>query len=370
MKKIGKEVAFIRTGDGNPRNGEGTFARMKDGSILHAYTEYYGDSWADEATARIAAVVSCDEGETWSSPFVLLEKDAEAQNYMSPSLLRLPNGELGMIFLRKEVNELGAQVNEVRILCMPVFVRSSDEGKTWSRPVECMSRPGYYCGINDGVLLQRSGRIMMPVSTYPDGTVVILCSEDCGESWYELDKVLRSPFEGFTGGLEEPGLYEHENGELWLYARTVYGNQYQCRSSDNGRTWSGVVPNLYFTSPNSPMRIKKVHGLTLAVFNPVGGNCMRDDYSARGSIRRTPLVCAVSRDDGASFNDFTGLVSGSKIIKFRENAYLLEDSLKDTYCYPSIIETSDGFLVAYYHSDGGNYTLCSTKITKVYSDEI
>ena len=371
MKTIGKEVAFLKTGEGNPRNGEGTFARLNDGSILHVYTQYYGESWIDEATARLAAVRSFDEGESWSDPYVILQNDKGARNYMSPSLLRLPNGKLGMFFLRKEVSEIGeVGVGGERILCMPVFVYSEDEGETWSNYVYCTDKLGYYCGINDGILLQRSGRIMMPTSTYPDGTVVTFCSDDCGTTWYELDTKLKSPFYGFENGLEEPGIYEHENGELWIYARTVFGHQYQSRSADNGKTWSPVIPNLYFTSPNSPMRIKKIKDLTVAIFNPTGCTCTRDDYSVRGSIRRTPFVCAVSRDDGMSFNDLSGFEKGKKMMKFRGSAFLLESSLDDTYCYPSIIETKDGFLVAYYHSGGGTYTLASTKISKVYFDEI
>ena len=212
---------------------------------------------------------------------------------------------------------------------------------------------------------------MMPTSTYPDGSVVTFCSDDCGESWYELGEPLRSPFGSlFANGLEEPGIYEHENGELWIYARTIFGHQYQSRSCDNGKTWSPVIPNLYFTSPNAPMRVKKVKDHTLAIFNPTGCTCTRDDYSVRGSIRRTPFVCAVSDDDGMSFNDLSGFDKGKKMMKFRDNAFLLEDSPDDTYCYPSIIETKDGFLVAYYHSGGGTYTLASTKITKVYFYEI
>ena len=64
MKNIGREVLFLPTGEGNPRNGEGTFARLHDGRIMAAYTHYYGDDWHDHAIARICAVYSSDEGET------------------------------------------------------------------------------------------------------------------------------------------------------------------------------------------------------------------------------------------------------------------------------------------------------------------
>ena len=373
MKKIGKEVAFLNTGVGNPRNGEGTFARLQDGTILHVYTEYYGDTWADCSTARLSAVTSSDEGESWSAPYIIIERDETALNYMSPTLLRLPNGDLGMVILRKEAKDTGISVEGGRYVCMPIFVYSKDEGKTWSDYVYCVEKDGYYCAINDGAIVEKSGRISIPMSAHGEGcvqgVVMIVCSDDCGRTWY-TQSTFASPFSEFMGGLEEPGLYEHENGELWMYARTIYGYQYQSRSKDGGKTWSPVIPNLYFTSPNSPMRIKRIGKYTISIFNPIGANCTRDDYTARGSIRRTPFVCAVSDDDGHSFNDFTEFLDGKKMMRFRERAFLLEDSPKDTYCYPSIIETKDGFLCAYYHSNGGTYTLCATKIAKVYFSEI
>ena len=34
MKTIGYEVSMLAPGENNPRNGEGTFLRLKDGGIL------------------------------------------------------------------------------------------------------------------------------------------------------------------------------------------------------------------------------------------------------------------------------------------------------------------------------------------------
>lgn len=364
IKKIGREVAFLKTGYQNPRNGEGSFVRLKDGRILHAYTEYYGNSCEDNATARISAIFSTDEGESWSDPSILLEKDASAENYMSPSLLRLPDGSLGMLFLRKEKKETGINIEGEGFVCMPVFCRSFDEGIRWSKYTFCIERDGYYCGINDGILLQRCGRIIMPLSTEPEGRIYIVASEDMGHSWYTLSGPITLPFSDFLLGLEEPGIYEHENGELWLYCRTFLGYQYQCRSTDNGSTWSTPIPNLYFSSPNAPMRVKKVGCYTVAIFNPQSCNCLT------GSNSRRPLACAVSEDDGLSFNDFTDFTTSAKMKKFMSHMTFLEDDVNNTYCYPSILAVNDGFLVAYYHSEGDSFPLRATKIVKVSFNEI
>ncbi|MBE6597460.1 MAG: exo-alpha-sialidase [Ruminococcaceae bacterium] len=372
MKKIGHQTLFLATGEGNPRNGEGTFARLSNGDILHVYTEYYGDDWEDHAIARLAAVRSSDEGESWSDKYILMEKDADAENYMSPSLLRLPDGNLGMIFLRKSANPAGLTFDGITMVCMPMFCSSRDEGESWSEPVVCGVEDGYYCAINDGAIVQRNGRILVPMSSHKEDSacLIVAYSDDCGKSWGVLPHTFTTPFSDKGETLAEPGIYEHENRELWLWCRTLYGYQYQSRSKDNGMTWTPLEPNFYFSSPDSPMRVKRLGEYTVAIFNPIPCNCLRDDYTARGSIRRTPFVCAVSDDDGHSFNTYGSYVNGPKMIEFSKRAFLLEDSYADTYCYPSLIETKDGFLVAYYHSNGGTYTLASTKITKVLFEEI
>ena len=62
MKHIGREVLFLAAGEENPRNGESTMIRLKDGKILFVYTQYYGDSWEDHAIAHLCACLSHDEG--------------------------------------------------------------------------------------------------------------------------------------------------------------------------------------------------------------------------------------------------------------------------------------------------------------------
>lgn len=380
MKKIGKEVLFIATGEGNPRNGEGTFARLRDGRIMAAYTQYYGDSASDHAIARICAVYSSDEGESWSSPRILLEKDPEAQNIMSPSLFRLANGSLGMLYLRKRI------MPDTGITCMPVFVSSDNEGETWSEPVHCQIPEGYYCVINDGVTVLKSGRILAPASYYglrhdaygtctlklpprEGGILYVAYSDDNGKTWDFLSEPIRSLYDD-RDGLAEPGIYEYENEELWLYCRTTYGHQYQSFSTDKGKSWSVPTPNYCFTSPDSPMRVKKLGEHTVAVFNPIGFNCLSPAQEKWGTPKRTPFVLAVSKDDGRSFSTAVRTPDRTAMWKFCENLYYIEDDRKESYCYPAIIGVKDGLLVSYYHSNGSVVCLNSMKIVKIGFDEL
>ena len=376
MKTVGTEVCFLGTGEGNPRNGEGAFIRLSDGRIMYAFTKYDGDSWLDHAIAGISACVSCDEGESWSKPASLIEKEAWAENIMSVSLLRLSDGRIMIVYLRKTRTEDG------RILCMPVIRYSSDECETFTEAKNVDLADGYYVLINDGATVAADGRIYIPLSYHCKAydvklgagdepkTVHILYSDDLGESFQEFRTVFQSPHASDKVGLAEPGIYEHEDGSLFLWCRTALGFQYSALSLDRGKTWSALEPNLRFTSPDSPMRVKRVGELTVAVFNPYGYSCLREGKELWGSPKRTPLALAVSQDDGHSFSSVGKPAYNGGLSEFSKNVYLIEDDERDSYCYPAIIGTEDGFLVAYYHSAGTRQCLNATRIKKVLFSEL
>lgn len=369
MKKIGKEVLFLSTCKENPRNGEGSFIQIKDGRIMFVYTQYYGDSWNDHAVARVAVTYSNDQGETWTTPKVLVEKGKDDLNIMSLSLLRMANGDLGLIYLRKFMKG-------DNLLCMPFMIRSADEGKTFSQPVACLDKDGYYIVNNDRPIVMKSGRIVIPVTRHGDSGVslhpgyFLACySDDDGTTWHTSKESVHSPYDDNTQ-LQEPGIFELPDGRLWMYCRTSYGFQYQSFSTDGGNTWGPVMPCFRFTSPDAPMLVKQVGNYTLSVFNPLGYNCLREDTEVWGSPKRTPYVCAVSTDGGLSFVDMSITPMNGGFKPFVNNCYLLEDDTTNSYCYPAIIEVEDGFLVAYYHSGNTDVCLNCTKIIKVRFDEI
>lgn len=357
MKKLGREVLFLPCTEGNPRNGEGSFLRLKDGGILFCYTEYDGDSWADHATANLASYVSYDEGETWGDHRILVKKPEEALNVMSTSLLRMENGDIGLFYIRKNANGTDT-------ICL---VRSADEGKTFGEPLDCFSclpRQDYFVLNNDRVLRLKSGRLLMPVArhsvhdkhyTFAPGVVCFFVSDDDGRTWRKTEQELNPPdeFAATANGYEEPGLYQFEDGRIWCYIRTSFGRQFQTFSEDDGETWGAVHSNCFFTSPDSPMLVKRYGRYTLAVFNPFARSYHTPHQELWG---RTPYACSVSLDDGKTFR--------------RETTFLLEDDMENSYCYPALIEGDGYFLCAYYHSGGTGKVLNSTKIVKVTFDEI
>ena len=355
MKKIGRQVHFIPTSENNLRNGEGSFIRLNNGSLMLAYTEFYGDDWEDEATARFVSIVSHDEGETWGDKSVLFEKPEDAVNIMSFSFLRMNNGDIGAFYIIKN-KDLTDKI---------VFTRSADEGKSWSTPVnclDCLDVQDYYVINNDRVIKLKSGRILLAAARHTvrtehkqfmPGVICFFYSDDDGYTWQKSDTEFACPFPSNPDGYEEPGLYERADGTLWCYIRTSLGFQFDCFSFDSGNTWTTPRPNPFFSSACSPMLVKDCGELTVAVFNPVPEHLLREDSEPWG---RTPYVIAVSTDRGLSFS--------------KENVFYLEDDRTNGYCYPAIIECEDGFLVAYYHSNGTDVCLNSTKIIKITYDEL
>ncbi len=328
---------------GNPRNSEGSFVALADGRILFAYTHYYGDSWADEATAQICARSSADGGRTWSDRDQVMVENEGRQNVMSVSLLRLQSGRLGLWYLRK---------NSV-VDCRPHLRTSRDEGRTWSRASRCIPAPGYFVVNNDRVVQLRGGRLVVPAAYHRakslpsrrpgqahgalDGRGIALfyLSDDGGRTWRESKDWWALPLRSGTG-LQEPGVVELADGRLYGYCRTDAGCQYEMLSEDGGETWSPPQPSS-FRSPAAPLGIKRIPatGDLLAVWNDHSGRLAPVRPAEAGfasrSWGRTPLVCAISRDEGATW----------------EHHQLLETDPERGFCYTAIHFTNEAVLLAY-----------------------
>ena len=356
MKKVGKQVLMLATGNDNPRNGEGDFVRLSDGRIMYAYTRYSGDDWNDHCPADIVAIYSSDEGESWTREKVLFAHDEKTKNFMCANLFRTNAEKLGIIYLRKDIN--GAAV--------PCFSYSEDEGKSWSDAIECINSDKYYVLENGKVIRLSSGRILIPLNYHPlsgdnreisfCGEMVFVASDDDGKSWFFVCDPVCIPYDvqNSGAGLQETVVYEKNDGSLRAYSRTDLFCQYESTSKDGGCTWSVPVPNVFFSSPLSPLGLKKSNRTVYAVFNPTPVYTSRDGDKTNPLWHRTPLVLSASSDDGANF----------------EKVFFLEDDPDNTYCYPAIFDGGDYLLVAYYHSNDSKITLSSCKISKIMKSEM
>lgn len=331
----------IRATRESPRLGEGDVLVLRGGRLLLAYTEFYGGA-SDFSPARIVARVSENDGATWSEPFVLQENVGKC-NVMCATLLRLRTGEIAFFYgVKNSFEDLRFYVR-----------KSEDEGETWSEPRLVTVDMGYFVMNNDRAVQLSSGRVLAPVSTYQDPethsrwkSLVYYSDDDC-ETWRRGGEVrLTGDLASSRTGLQEPGIVELRDGTLMMYMRTALGYIYACHSDDEGETWSEPEPLDGLKAPTSPATIKRVPstGDLLLVWNDKSDFDLSKlerhgvDIVDRAFQRRAPLSCAVSRDEGETW----------------EKLGDIEPAGEATYCYPSITFKGGLAIITYYYKEGGS----------------
>lgn len=364
---LGRIVKDFAPSADNPRNSEGSFVTLKDGSVLFAYSRYSGGDSDDGAPADIYGCISTPDGEDFSPAFpVLTHGELDAVNLMSVSLIRMNNGDIGMFFL----------VKRRPYQCIPHFMRSCDEGKSWSKPKKIIDEPGFFILNNDRVLHLKDGAFMLAVAFCPvtagddaDGItfkkgaatnpehIWVFRSDDDGNVWKKTAVIAYdyAPKSCFHAGWQEPGLIETDDGRIKMMIRTEFGRIYESYSSDGGVQWTAPVPS-EFTAPVSPISMKRLsHGKSLYVWNPVplwNGKSQHIRNVWTGA--RTPLVAAVLRQD--------------RPLAFKE----IENDESRGYAYTAIHELADGSVLLAYCaggvSDGG--MLNRLRIKKLSAEEI
>lgn len=335
--------------EGNPRNSEGAFLRGKKGEILFAYSRYHGESNHDHASCDIYMITSYDEGESWSEPRpIALASDFGTQNIMSVSAMEQQNGDLAFYFLIKE-NDRTTTIGRT----------VSKDGETFiTERCECNFTPAYYVVNNDRLVRLSDGRLVAPAAglkvengklIYGKAVLNFFASEDDGKTFEQIHTgyTTPSPWET-THGLQEPGLIEVED-KLFCWCRTKLYCQYEAWS-ESGLEGFGQPQAGQFTSPPSPMQIKKIGGSYYAVYNPVPAYNGRDYHDLPDSWGRTPFAIRKSAD----------------CVEFGPLNHIEKDPNRG-YSYPALFETRDGCILIGYcrgNAADGNQ-LCRLGIGKI-----
>lgn len=321
-----EHVLIISRGPDNPRNSEGDFITLKNGRILYVYTRFTGDSYMDHAPAFLASRYSDDNGNTWSEHDLKVVEQEGTQNVMSVSLLRLPNDEIALFYLRKNSIED----------CLPMVRFSTDEGETWTEPRRCITdRDGYFVLHNDRVIQLEDGRLVFAVAF--SGQVCSYVSDDNARTW-KASSPVPNPDRVVH---QEPGVVALENGTLYMIMRTDTTTQYCTYSKDRGETWSPSRPSNIVSASQSPASITRIPstGDLLLVWNH------NDSPEKELKAKRTPLSIAISSDEGETWQ--------------REQA--VEDNPDGSFCYTAIHFVDGGVLLAYF--DWATLQITITKLS-------
>ena len=333
---------------GNPRNSEGSFLELSPGGeILFVYSAFLGDLAADHTMADLRLIRSTDRGNTWSEPQTIVSASTyDAMNVMSVSLISLPRGQIGLMYL----------VRKSWLDMYIAFQVSTDCGKTWDKPVRVNRRTSFFVVNNDRLFRTSSGRLIIPAADHPnrldeDGHLlfapartVFFYSDDDGTTWQETGTCLELPPVISSSGLQEPCVIELSEGVLYGWARCDLGRQMEFFSCDDGLQWTDPRPSP-FTSPLSPMSMARLQdGRLIALWNPVPVNNICPQ--APITMGRTPLVYALSPDDGATWSE----------------PDILEHDPHHGYCYTAILSLEDAVLLAYCAGGQEDFGLCLNRL--------
>lgn len=339
MAEEPKTVLIQETGPNNPRNSEGAFVTLKDGSILYIYTRFQGKHHGDDALGFLASCVSKDHGETWEETDEPLVPKTGKENDMSVSLLRLQDGRIALFYLVK---------NSIKD-CRLAMRTSSDEGATWSQPVDCMpGEDNYFVVNNDRIIQTKSGRLIAPAAVHMrddkwQGAADMVCfvSDDAGKTWRRGKQTFAAHDEnGRRIVTQEPGVVELKDGRILFWIRADVKAQLYAYSDDDGETFT--KPQKWnFASPLAPASIKRIPstGDLLLIWNDNPGR------------QRSPLSVAVSSDEGQTWT----------------HQKTLEGNPNGWFCYTAIHFDGDDVLISYWDMSKGGI---ATKVNKFGLDWI
>lgn len=248
----------------------------------------------------------------WTAP-VEVANGAETEdprvNCLNPVLFQVPGGPLLLFY---KTGKWWAYVK-----------RSSDGGKTWSRPERLYN--GLFGPVKNKPVLLADGSILSPTSVEipsPRGRcwrVHFERSANGGQSWEYIGPVN----DGHEIQAIQPSILFHPDNRLQALGRTQQGRLFEIWSEDGGMTWG---PMGLMDLPNNNSGTDAVtlrDGRHLLVYNHAGN---RPD-SDKPSGWRSPLNLAISRDG-----------------KLWEAALVLEDEPRKEFSYPAIIQSGDGLV--------------------------
>ncbi|MHB1079428.1 MAG: GDSL-type esterase/lipase family protein [Prosthecobacter sp.] len=191
------------------------------------------------------ALRSTDEGRTWSTT-PLFAEPAKFNVSNERALLRTREGVIISAWMngaeRKEPKgwHWGEPGVDWKAFVLPTYsCRSTDDGKTWEKPV-LLSTP--WCGCIHSMIQMKSGRIVLVgqeiIPQWRHATVM-WASDDLGKSWQRGDMLDYGVGTHDHAGSLEGTVIERKDGSLYLLLRTESGFLWEATSRD-GLKWTGL----------------------------------------------------------------------------------------------------------------------------------
>jgi predicted neuraminidase len=297
-----------------------TLVEAWDGTLLAAW---FGGTY--EGYPDVAIWLARCPGGRWSQSIKVA--DVPGVPLWNPVLFRDVTGSLWLFY------KVGPTVSA----WTGAYIRSTDNGHTWSRPTYLPA--GLLGPVKNKPITLSNGDILCGTSaeTWCSWACWVEISGDGGDSWHRYGPIaivgdpgpgqqpVSATWDSAAGrlilpdehvGVIQPAVWEYAPGRLKMLMRATrrVGHICQALSDDWGRTWTSARPS-DLPNPNSGLdAVRLSDGRVALVYNPTQSG-------------RTPLAIALSEDNGQTW----------------PHRRLLETEPGE-FSYPAIIQTSDGLL--------------------------
>ena len=244
---------------------------------------------------------STDEGRTWSSTPLFAEA-AKFNVSNERALLRTREGVIISAWMngaeRKEPKgwHWGEPGVDWKAFVLPTYSRrSTDDGKTWEKPV-LLSTP--WCGCIHSMIQMKSGRIVLVgqeiIPQWRHATVMWV-SDDLGKSWQRGDMLDYGVGTHDHAGSLEGTVIERKDGSLYLLLRTESGFLWEATSRD-GLKWTGLKQTKIAAVTCCPQMARLSDGRLTLLWNAP------PRHDPKSGSSRVELSLAFSEDEAATWS--------------------------------------------------------------------
>jgi predicted neuraminidase len=288
-----------------------TVVEAADGSLVSAWF-----AGTKESDPDVSIWMSRFVDGKWTAPVRAAKVNESA--HWNPVLFRdgmtEKGKEAGLILFFK----VGPEIPKWRTYWM----RSDDNGKTWSEPCELV--PGDAGGrgpVKNKPIVLSDGAWLAPASTEHGGWKAFVDrSEDCGKTWTRTKNFpIRSDSKECKRVIQ-PTLWESVPGQVHAMMRSSGGSIMRTDSADGGKTWAPAYKTSLPNNNSGLDALRLDDGRLFLVYNPVDQNWGE----------RTPLSLAVSSDDGKTWTNLAHL-----------------ESAPGEYSYPAITRAGKNIAITY-----------------------
>jgi sialidase-1 len=312
-----QQFILVDANERNPRNDGATIIELKNGTLFMAFMAHIGveehnNIGYDHSPCQIDSMISKDGGLTWTDRKIFVENNTGDTNIHYPWFLRLQSGDIMFYYVRYHVLKPGEHSQSTSYISI-----SSDEGETWSDPVEqpAINAGSWAMQMSTGRIIlpdnksigewdwcggpmdiEIGGRKVLPLGAYSDHFVAGCCySDDEGKTWQVSETWADAPLRGAM----EPHIVELNDSRLMMYLRTQLGAVFHSYSDDAGVTWSDPQTT-GVKAPESMPTLTKIPqtGDLMLVWN---NSQYQPGFDHSG--RRSPLTVAISRDEGQTWEN-------------------------------------------------------------------